>query len=369
MRWLAALAVMLGAARAEAYPHFQLSSGTVACNQCHFAPAGGGLLTGWGRDESADTVSRGGDGRFLHGWVELPRTLQLGGDFRLAGLVNDVGASDGAELAAFPMQVQLNARVGGRGAWSLVASVALRGRVRGSDEQPLSSFFVSPEHYVYWRPRSKGPYARLGRFAIPYGLRLVDHTTYVRRWLGFGLFDEPYALSGGVVRKDWELHATAFVSDPLRGAAREEFGGALLYERHGPRLAWGLSARAGVADSDTRLTAGPFMRWWLPGAKLMLMAEVGAVRQLFNVVDGADRWQLASYAGPVWVPTRGVYAGAAYELFDEELELGDTERHAGSLWVAYHPRAHFEVMLSGRSQLVGADDAAHTALLQVHYYP
>ena len=31
--------------RAFAYPQFQFSSGTTRCAQCHYSPAGGGLIT------------------------------------------------------------------------------------------------------------------------------------------------------------------------------------------------------------------------------------------------------------------------------------------------------------------------------------
>ncbi|HVR02224.1 MAG TPA: hypothetical protein VMT47_08835, partial [Polyangia bacterium] len=58
---IAAIVLLAGARQAAAYPQFQFSSGTNRCGQCHFAPSGGGLLTSWGRDESADTISLGGD--------------------------------------------------------------------------------------------------------------------------------------------------------------------------------------------------------------------------------------------------------------------------------------------------------------------
>src|SRR6185437_13225534 len=80
--------------RASAYPQFQFTSGTTRCSQCHYDPAGGGLITSWGRDESGDTISLGGDGAFLHGLWAPPSWLALGADVRLAGLVN---ASGGAQ--------------------------------------------------------------------------------------------------------------------------------------------------------------------------------------------------------------------------------------------------------------------------------
>src|SRR3954465_8855310 len=90
--------------RAEAYPQFQFSSGTTRCSQCHFSPAGGGLITAWGRDESGDTISLGGDGAFLHGAWSPPSWLALGADLRLAGIRTTDGGTESPQSAWFPMQ-------------------------------------------------------------------------------------------------------------------------------------------------------------------------------------------------------------------------------------------------------------------------
>ena len=65
-----------------------------------------------------------------------------------------------------------------------------------------------------WKPSATGAYVRAGRFYAPYGLRLVEHIYYVRRFTGNALYEEPYALSGGYVADDWEVHATAFTPPP-----------------------------------------------------------------------------------------------------------------------------------------------------------
>ena len=101
----ALLALLLFASRdAAAYPQFQFSSGTTRCGQCHFAPAGTGLINDWGRGEAGDTISRGGDGAFLHGLWTPPSWVALGGDFRLASLANATGGPESPELVTFPMQ-------------------------------------------------------------------------------------------------------------------------------------------------------------------------------------------------------------------------------------------------------------------------
>jgi hypothetical protein len=363
---------------ARAYPHLQLSSGSGRCSQCHLAPAGGGLLTPWGQEERGDTVARGGDGRFLHGAIQLPGWLMLGGNLRFAALANDVGGTEGTELAAFPMQLDLAVRVAG-GAWSAVAVVGARGAVRSgapdADANPareasspsLASYAISREHYVMWRPREEGAYARAGRFAAPYGLRLADHTAYVRRYLGYNLLEETYGIGGGWIGDAWEVHATAFASDPLQGAPRREVGGAALIEaRPANALIVGASARAGVGDADTRVQAGVHGKLWLPAARLLLQAELDGVRQLFDA-GGGDRWQIAAYVGPVYVPARGLYAGVGYQVFTEDAGVRGVTRQSVDGWIAVLPRAHVEVMVSGRAQRIGPSEHACLGMLQLHY--
>lgn len=373
---LAVLAIAGLGAEARAYPHLQLSSGSGRCSECHVGPAGGGLLTPWGQDEHGDTVARGGDGRFLHGAAPLPGWLQLGGNLRLAALANDAGGSEGAEVAAFPMQIDLAVRVAA-GAWSAVIVGGLRGVVRGgapadnpgseASAPPLASYLVSREHYVMWRPGETGAYARAGRFAAPHGLRLADHTAYVRRYLGHNLLEETYGLGGGWIADTWELHATAFASDSLQGAPRREVGGAALFEaRPAHALVLGGSARVGAGDADTRAQAGVHGKLWLDGARLLLQAEVHGVRQMFEAAGG-DRWQLAAYAGPVLVPARGLYVGAAYQAFSEDLAVRGVLRQAVDAWLAVFPRAHVEVMALGRAQRIGPAERAYLGMLQLHY--
>lgn len=377
MRWGTLVVIALAAGTAHAYPQFQLSSGSAQCSQCHVSPAGGGLLTAWGQSEAGDTIARGGDGTFLHGAATLPDWLLVGGDVRLAALANDTGSSEGVELAVFPMQLDLSLGVA-KGAWTVVGTIGARGRVRsGASDDPsnpasevmepsLANVIISREHYVMWRPETQGAYVRAGRFATPYGLRLADHTAYVRRYLGFNLFEETYGANGGYIGEDWELHASAFVYDPLQGAARRDVGGAVTVEKIATeRLLLGASARASVASTDTRVQAGAHGKLWLDGAKLLVQAEIDGVRQMID--GGGDRWQLAAYVGPVVIPARGVYVGIAYESFAEDLQTRAVTRHAGNAWVSVLPLAHVEVMLSGRAQWIGPGERAFNTMLQVHY--
>ena len=360
--------------KATAYPYYQLSSGTDRCNLCHFAPAGGGLLNNWGRQESADTLSRGGNGEFLHGLTDLPDWIALGGDVRVAMLVNDSGDPEGTEFAVFPMQADFAARVAVQ-SFSVVANIGVRGAARSTTTPPGSnraegstlSRLISREHYVQWMPKQQGLYARIGRFYAPFGLRLPDHTAYVRRYMGFNLLEETYGLSGGYVGRNLDIHVTGYISDRLRWAPRKEAGVTIMMERRHNAFIYGASQRYAFAEDDKRMTGGGFAKHWWEKSQILWMAELYLTHQSFDLVD-ADRWQLAAYVGPTWIPTQGVYLGTAYELFDEDIAKRNVERHRLGGWVSYQPLSHIEIMWSGRVQWIGSDSRTFVSLLQLHYY-
>jgi hypothetical protein len=369
--WLVFALLAVGTAgTASAYPQFQLSSGSTRCNQCHFAPAGGGVLNAWGRGESADTISGGGTGDFLHGLVKLPAWLALGGDVRGAGLVNANGATESPEWALFPMQLDLYSRFAA-GAFSFNLTIGMRGAARPR-EPSLVSRAVSREHYFLWQPEPLGPYVRVGRFFAPFGLRLAEHPSFARRYLGFGLLEEPYALSGGLIAETWEAHATAFVPDFARPVGDRGKGGVAYAERRfGETAALGAQARVSLGPEDRHYVVGALGKLFWDRAKLLGMAEVDLVRQTFQVA-GVGRSQLASYAGVFHAPLGGFMAGVAWERWDEDLAVRRVARDALAAQVHWFPRAHFEIMLYARAQIIGAGsggDAASLAMLQVHYYP
>jgi hypothetical protein len=377
--------VLVAAAReANAYPQFQFSSGTNRCSQCHFSPAGGGLLTSWGRDESGDTISRGGDGAFLHGLVSPPSWLGIGGDFRYAVLRNDVGSPDGPDVAAFPMQGDVYVRTAFGESWSLNLTGGVRGVVRPEDPSAsarVSTSFnrlVTREHYLMWRPSATGPYARVGRFFAPYGLRFAEHTYYVRRYNGFNLYEETYNASGGYVADDWEVHATVFtpvppgLPDPLRSVGTPENGFAAYGElRLAKTSAIGAQTLVGIGDLMNRFQGGLVGKLWIDKAKTLFLGQTDLIRQQFKKASYGQT-QSVSYLGVNFFPTRGLMGGLAYERFQENLGLSRTAHNAFDFQINVFPWAHVEVLLLGRYQVVGSGTtdggSASVMMMQLHYY-
>ena len=373
---------VLGATRAAtAYPMFQLSTGTDRCVACHYAPSGGGLINDYGRSEAGDTIAGGrGDGGFLHGAWQPPSWLALGGDYRGAGLVafTDLPgtSNDQRELAGFPMQADLYARVG-VGAFSLNLTAGLRGSARAPDGRDRPSPLArlgSREHYLQWDGGDGSLVARLGRFYPTFGLRLQDHTSYVRRYLGSYLLEEPYALSVTKFGPTWEAHVSAFVPSfvPRTAAGPKAMGVTAYAERRilDDAAALGAQLRVAVAPTTSTYTLGAVGKRWLPEAGVLLLGELDLQRQTFADDAGPSRWQLASYLGASKPVAARWWTSAGLHLWDPDVGLRASSRTAADVSVQYFPYAHVELHLLGRLATTGGnyDDPSALAMLQLHYF-
>ena len=371
--------------RAYAYPQFQFSSGTTRCSQCHYSPVGGGLITSWGRDESGDTISRGGDGAFLHGAWEPPSWVALGADVRIAApLYNNTGGYEAPEWTAFPMQADAYARFAFGEQVSLYLEGGVRGDTRPADPSVSGRFdtigdrVISNEHYLMWRQSATGPYVRAGRFFAPFGLRFVEHVFYVERYTGYDLYNETYTLSGGYVAEDWELHVSAFTPPPesfpdaLQSVGVRESGGAAYGEKRFNGMAMiALQARVGIGTEASRYTGGAVGKVWLEPAKLLFLGEADFTRQQVSAASAGEN-QFVSYLGATFFPVRGLMAGVAYERYQSDLSVAGTGLNAADVEVNFFPGAHFELLAFGRYQFFGpsANDPTTGSLfmLQFHYY-
>jgi hypothetical protein len=366
---LAVLAVLVVApATASAYPQFQLSLEVTRCGDCHLSPAGGGLLDQYGRDEAGTTISRGGDGRFLHGLWEPPDWLALGGDGRFAVADRYLQGEHG--LLGFPMQTELAAHAT-KGSFSVTMSVGLRG-VAHTTTSSAAGRLVSREHYASYEV---GEFlARAGRFYPVFGLRLPDHTAFVRRHMNMYLFEEPYGVELARYEEHCELHVTAFVPQPspYLGAGVPLWGIAALLERtiaqDSAILGW--QFRAAFSDEDARYAIGSLAKWYLEGSKLLVLAELDLQSQVFQrATTAGSRAQLAGYLGVSRWLARGLLGSAALHLWEPDLFLEGTTRTAADVTLQLFPRAHWELQLLGRISGEGDYDWLNAlALLQLHYY-
>jgi hypothetical protein len=364
---------------AAAYPQWQLSSGSARCNECHYAPGGGGLITSYGRDAIGSELSTfEGNGGFLHGKVAPPSWLAVGADVRGAFVANGVQDPAGTTTSAFPMQADAGVRVAFPRGISATASLGLLGQIRDNDSivpddsyQPTTaSRFISREHYLTWQPASVGPYVRAGRFYAPFGLRFLEHVFYIRRDLGFDHLKETYNLSGGWTYPAWELHLTAFAPDFVRHMGSDEKGFAAYYERRLLNETLALGAQARIADGPgvTRYIWGGVGKYYLQALRTLFLAEVDVAHLAFDGDAVGVRTQMIGLAGFAVLPVRGVIVTVLGERNQVDVAVRDAAWTAGDLLVNWFPYPHVEAQVMGRLQFPAGGEAAKTLFAQLHYF-
>ena len=381
-RWFAPAIILLtgwtlAAGRAEAYPEWASGDAIGRCNQCHLAPAGGGLLSRAGRRAVGEQLSSfSGDGAPLHGAAALPGWLVLGADLRGGYAATDVGdrGGPGQNVALTQADAGLALLVDG---WSVLGTLGTRGDFPGGDAvmvpaqnyQPVAaSRLVSREHWLMWQPRRNGLYLRAGRFFAPFGLQLAQSATFVRRDLGFDQLEESYNLSGGYLGDSWQAHLTALAPDFVRHFGSEESGGAGTLERridsgHG---AVAVQAKYGRRTGSSRTVAGVVGKYRVAPLATLFFAEADVVR--FSVDDLPMRSQAIGLLGGSVTPARGVTVTGLVEYFQQDLEVRGAARSAGMLVLDWLPYAHFEAQISARVERAAGGDEARLLLAQLHYF-
>lgn len=279
---------------AAAYP-WMIRHEYTACAQCHADPSGGALLTPYGRAQSeillrtyyskrADDYEPGRVSEFAFGAVKLPEELLLGGDIRtLYFRVKPQGAPlvDRYIWMQADMQGQVTLD-------RFRANASLGYAHEGARAAALTNW---SEHNVVSRTHWVGVdlgadrqwLLRAGRMNLPYGLRNIEHTTWVRSRTRTSTNDHQQhgvALFYGAGKVRGEVMAIAGNFQVSPNAYRDRGYSAYLELAAMQKLAVGVSSSVVHADRDVLLGTpvwrhghGAFARWGTPWKPLVVMAE------------------------------------------------------------------------------------------------
>jgi hypothetical protein len=168
LSWLFSLLFIIN--HSFALPRFAVREGS-SCIACHVNPTGSGLRNDYGNDVVALEELP------LERWLDkgnedwdgyISDHLQIGGDFRLQGVQYDDSNGD-RQSAVFPMQadfytyLKLNQNAG------IFTKIGARGS---------NSF--NAEYWALLSNLPKNAWLRMGRTLPNYGLRVDDHTSFIR---------------------------------------------------------------------------------------------------------------------------------------------------------------------------------------------
>jgi hypothetical protein len=172
--------VLLTPRPAHAYA-WMIRHGFAGCAQCHFDPSGGGLLNAFGLGAAADTLrshygSEPPDAKPFFGLWTNPPWLLAGGSFRDMVLFMK---PDGAATSSQNVLMQADLRAGiDAGRWRAAASLGVI--TNGNSPAAVVGNLVSREYWLGYTFAGDNVLLRAGRINVPFGVRSIEHTLFVR---------------------------------------------------------------------------------------------------------------------------------------------------------------------------------------------
>jgi hypothetical protein len=383
--------VIPGAARA--YP-WMIRHGYSGCGVCHVDPSGSGLLTSYGRAQSDLLLATRWSGErveeasptanFGFGLFKLPDWLLLdfsyrGGELFARSTTND---SSGQQLSTAKDQrwvhmvadLRAGLRIGrfrASGAIGWLPYAASPMSVTSNDQNNV----VAREFWVGWELGDEAGLVRAGRINLPFGLRNIEHTAWIRSTTNTDINqDQQYGvalqLAGETVRGEIMAIAGNYQVSP--DAYRERGYSGYLEAMVAPSVALGVSSLITRADRGLstgvptlRQAHGAFLRWGLaPKVGLLAEADVLLQQRLGTGVleTGAVTWTQLDFE-----PIQGLHLMPAFESWKPSGDMGVALGEW--LTVGWYPWSHlelrFDLFIRQQPQTGGSTDSLG-ALFQVH---
>jgi hypothetical protein len=377
----------LFAARANAYP-WLIKNGHTGCVQCHMDPSGAGLLTAYGREQGDEELpmqygrppgAEAPKAGLLWGQVETPDWLLLGAGFRAGFLDTGISGapagppgSPSAGWTASVILMQADLR-GGLRLGHLRASASL-GVVGDKSLASVAGNVVSREHWLGWAFDGDTFLLRAGRITLPFGIRSIEHTLWVRQETQTDINDTQehgvaFAYSGRVLRAELMGILGNYQISP--DSNRQRGYSATVEAVPLGELAVGASSLVThVADDvllrveNVRQAHGFFVRA-VPAAPLVLFAEGDLV---LNAPKGiASTKGFASMLQGDLEPVQGLH----FILTGETWSPGGKSSYGGWAAVDWFCLRQFDVRFDfmWRNMAFGSDSLdAKAVLVQAHLY-
>jgi hypothetical protein len=276
--------------------------------------------------------------------VTLPENVKLGGDIRAIQTYRDTPTV--REGKFFLMQADLEGGyVGER-----VAVIASAGWDPGSPETSADDEWSSRKHYVMAQ-LGYGLSVRAGRFHRNYGLMIADHSSQIRRGLGWDQGTETYNLELNLIEEKYHLSVTAVGGRPDDKSVASEKGfvaNAVYFFETSYKV--GLNYFLGKTSGEVgREIYGPY---WALGftERLYWLGEVDWVRTAPESGGITEGWLSYNRAG--YELTKGLDLYTVHQARKSDRNQTKLDSESFGLGMQWSPRPHW--IFTGQWQKVRA---------------
>jgi hypothetical protein len=266
---------------------------------------------------------------FLWGAIPLPSEVRAGGDFREAYFSNQV---EGAPLQQqfLTMRADLFADIKlGRFRANGSLGYAPQGDLPASLTRGATDNLVSREHWIGAELDEEGAWlVRAGRIALPFGVRMIEHTLWARQLTRTDLdATQQYGL------------ALSFAKDKLRGEVM------------------GIAGNLQVRPDDYRERGYSLYVEYAPSTSLAFGASSLFTRATRDLVYGVTDYRYANGAFARWAPVQPIVFMAEGDWIYQSLTWnGHRSGFAAFLQTDYEPAQGFHVMVTGEAMNGGNPD-------------
>lgn len=336
---------------ASAFPEF-VRHGYFSCSSCHVSPAGGGIVTDYGRSFAAEKVStwtKEKEELVGHGFLPAtPDWLLLGGDARQIQTV--VETSQARSGRWIKMQRDLDACI----------KVSVTFSCATTNDLGLRKGFVRAD-------AGENFLMRAGRFFPRHGLMIANHTSPVRRGVGFEQGKESDQLEltfvsefvEATLYKDFGRRVRLGQDDPRQNEALPEAYGATVAGFIAGTSRVGVSFRELKAEKDAEKdrTVGAF-------------AAIGWSPRTYTLLEIDRRKKSAfSHLKLAHEPIQGLVPYLLHEADVPDVDEQTTRKDTYGGGLQWFPRPHLEVdSFYGHLLMRQTYSYAAVAYLMLHYY-
>lgn len=351
-----------------AYPEM-IRHGYTSCTACHVSPAGGGLVTTYGRVLSKELLSRWsyeGEEQIFHGaldesiaeWVNgsKERGFNVGGSFRYIQTRVETDAFSAGQRFAMQRDLEVAAK------WddfSLVTSYGAIYNPRAEDEIELRRM------YLMWNA-TDNIILRAGRFIPNYGIMFSDHYLSIKSNLQLAQFSERDTLEAHFIYEKWSgsLSYSKAPSSKRQLQQEESVVGTLNYNITNT-MRVGVNYWFGDLLGRKRDTTG-------------LNALLGFNKKLYSLIEvdfqtsspdvGIETEGIHYFYRLGYEAINGLHFLAQLDAGQNNLDDSATKFHAFGGGINFYPRPHFELQFMWTRPKFSGQSFTDSGFFIFHYY-
>jgi hypothetical protein len=332
LRLVSAAIVLLVAATdaARAEPYIAVQKG-MQCSYCHSSPAGGGMRNVYGNvfAQSELAARRFGDRKLWTG--ELNKWLSVGANLRgsyvQAKVPNRSTTSDS----------QID-----RGTVYVEASIIPRRLSVYVDHQVVPDDAINREAYLRINSKNTKWFASIGRFYLPYGLRLQDDSAFIRLATGANFANSDRGIQAGYNSGPWSIIASLTEPTGSTNGSTKEFSVVSTYVQAKWRA--GFSANVNNDDGGERSMFGLF--GGLKTGPVAWLAEIDSIRD--EIPSGSDVRAFAGLLEANWTFWRHNNLKISYDYLDPNNGISEDHQVRYSVVWEHSPFQFFQARVGYR---------------------